>query len=34
VAEVTPAAVEVLGLVPGTRVWAAVKATEITVHPA
>jgi|TARA_B100000959_G_scaffold224718_1_gene238577 molybdate transport system ATP-binding protein len=34
VAEVTPAAVEVLGLVPGASVWAAVKATEITVHPA
>ncbi len=34
VAEVTPAAAEVLGLVPGARVWAAVKATEITVHPA
>lgn len=34
VAEVTPAAVDALGLVPGAGVWAAVKATEITVHPA
>ncbi|HBL07944.1 MAG TPA: ABC transporter ATP-binding protein [Acidimicrobiaceae bacterium] len=34
VAEVTPGAVEVLELEPGSRVWAAVKATEITVHPA
>ncbi len=34
VAEVTPAAVDVLGLVPGAGIWAAVKATEITVHPA
>ena len=33
VAEVTPGAIEVLELEPGSRVWAAVKATEITVHP-
>lgn len=34
VAEVTPAAVSELGLVEGTRVWTAVKATEVTVFPA
>ncbi len=34
VAEVTPAAVDALELAPGARVWAAVKATEITAHPA
>ncbi|MEL6715056.1 MAG: TOBE domain-containing protein, partial [Planctomycetota bacterium] len=33
VAEVTPRAVEDLGLVPGQRVWAAVKATEIRIEP-
>ncbi|MEL6906885.1 MAG: TOBE domain-containing protein, partial [Planctomycetota bacterium] len=33
VAEVTPRAVEDLGLVPGQHVWAAVKATEIRVEP-
>jgi molybdate transport system ATP-binding protein len=32
-AEVTPAAVAELGLVPGAEVWAAVKASEITVYP-
>jgi molybdate transport system ATP-binding protein len=32
-AEVTPAAVAELGLVPGTEVWAAVKASEISVYP-
>jgi molybdate transport system ATP-binding protein len=32
-AEVTPAAVAELGLVPGTEVWAAVKASDITVYP-
>jgi molybdate transport system ATP-binding protein len=34
VAEVTPAAVTALGLVEGTPVWTAVKATEVEVHPA
>jgi len=34
VAEVTPAAVAALGLVPGAVVWAAVKATDITVYRA
>jgi molybdate transport system ATP-binding protein len=34
VAEVTPAAVNDLGLVEGAPVWTAVKATEITVFPA
>lgn len=34
VAEVTPGAVADLGLVDGRRVWAAVKATEITTYPA
>jgi molybdate transport system ATP-binding protein len=34
VAEVTPAAVADLGLVPGTPVWAAVKAAEVGVYPA
>ena len=34
VAEVTPAAVQELGLVEGAHVWTAVKATEITVYPA
>jgi molybdate transport system ATP-binding protein len=33
VAEVTPAAVAALGLVEGMTVWAAVKATEVEVHP-
>ncbi len=32
-AEVTPAAVADLGLVPGREVWAAVKASEIEVYP-
>ena len=32
-AEVTPAAVAELGLVPGAEVWAAVKASDITVYP-
>jgi len=32
-AEVTPAAVAELGLVPGTEVWAAVKASDIDVYP-
>jgi molybdate transport system ATP-binding protein len=33
VAEVTVAAVDELGLAPGTPVWASVKATEIAVYP-
>jgi molybdate transport system ATP-binding protein len=33
VAEVTPAAVAALGLIEGLPVWAAVKATEVDVHP-
>jgi molybdate transport system ATP-binding protein len=32
-AEVTPAAVAELGLVPGARVWATIKATELDVYP-
>ena len=31
-AEVTPAAVALLGLVPGAEVWAAVKAVDIDVY--
>ncbi|MEX2659616.1 MAG: ABC transporter ATP-binding protein, partial [Acidimicrobiales bacterium] len=34
VAEVTPAALAALHLVPGDEVWASVKATEVTVDPA
>src|SRR5690606_18822254 len=34
VAEVTPAGLEALGVRPGDRVWASVKATEITTYPA
>jgi molybdate transport system ATP-binding protein len=34
VAEVTPAALADLGLADGLEVWAAVKATEISVYPA
>ena len=34
VAEVTPDAVDRLGLRPGRSVWAAVKATEVTAHAA
>ena len=33
-ADVTPGAVDALGLAPGSIVWAAVKATEIAVDPA
>jgi molybdate transport system ATP-binding protein len=33
VAEVTPGAVTALGLTEGSSVWAAVKATEVEVHP-
>jgi molybdate transport system ATP-binding protein len=32
IADVTPASAAALGLVPGRAVWAAVKATEITVY--
>jgi molybdate transport system ATP-binding protein len=34
IAEITPAAVHELGLVEGTAVWTAVKATDVTVYPA
>ena len=34
VAEVTPAGLDALGLRPGDRTWASVKATEITTYPA
>ena len=34
IAEITPAAVRELGLVEGSSVWTAVKATDITVFPA
>ena len=34
VAEITPSALDDLALQPGDRVWAAVKATEITAYPA
>ena len=33
VAEITPAALAGLGLQPGARVWAAVKATEVAAYP-
>ncbi len=33
VAEVTPGAMAELSLRPGTRVWATVKATEVTLYP-
>jgi len=33
VAEVTPAAIEHLGLRPGVRIWASVKATEVSLYP-
>jgi molybdate transport system ATP-binding protein len=33
-AEITPAALDDLALQPGDRVWATVKATEITAYPA
>jgi molybdate transport system ATP-binding protein len=32
IADVTPASAAALGLVPGRTVWAAVKATEVTVY--
>ncbi len=32
-ADVTPAAVADLGLVPGRHVWLTVKATEVTAYP-
>jgi molybdate transport system ATP-binding protein len=34
VAEITPAALDDLALQPGDRVWATVKATEVTAYPA
>ena len=34
VAEITPAALDSLHLVPGDHIWATVKATEITTYPA
>ena len=34
VAEITPAALDALALQPGDRIWATVKATEITTYPA
>jgi molybdate transport system ATP-binding protein len=34
VAEITPAALDALGLRPGDAIWAAVKATEISTYPA
>jgi molybdate transport system ATP-binding protein len=34
IAEVTAAAIGALGLTEGSEVWAAVKATEVDVHPA
>jgi molybdate transport system ATP-binding protein len=34
VAEITPAALDVLALHPGDPIWASVKATEITTYPA
>ena len=34
VAEVTTAAFDELGLRPGTRLWASVKATEVEAYPA
>ena len=34
VAEITPAALDALVLRPGDRIWATVKATEITTYPA
>lgn len=33
-AEVTPAAVDELGIRPGNRIWATVKATEVRTYPA
>ena len=33
VAEITPAALDALALHAGDRVWASVKATEITTYP-
>ena len=34
VAEITPAALDDLVIRPGDRVWASVKATEVTTYPA
>ncbi len=33
-ADVTPAAIAELGVEPGDQVWFAVKAAEVSVHPA
>ena len=33
VAEVTPAAIEQLGLRAGVQIWASVKATEVSLYP-
>ncbi len=33
-ADITPAAVATLKLVPGRQIWASVKATEVTIYPA
>jgi molybdate transport system ATP-binding protein len=34
VAEITPTALDILTLQPGDRIWASVKATEVTPYPA
>jgi len=34
VAAVTPAAIADLGIAPGVRIWASLKATDVAVHPA
>jgi molybdate transport system ATP-binding protein len=34
VAEITPAALDQLGLRAGDKVWASVKATEVSTYPA
>ena len=34
VAEITAAALDALALRPGDRIWATVKATEVTTYPA
>jgi molybdate transport system ATP-binding protein len=32
IADITPGSAAALGLVPGRQVWAAVKATEVSVY--
>ncbi len=32
-ADITPAALATLGLSPGSRIWASVKATEVSIYP-